>query len=297
MPSDPPRSPAPALQAVQLVKRYWRGALALDDVSLSVETGSITALVGPNAAGKSTLMKTWVGFERPTAGRVLVHGIDPWSDLPGALAHIGYVTQQPALYRGLSIADHLDVASHLRPAFDRDGAREHLQTLGIPVAGKPTSLSGGQAAQVMLAIALNSRADVLILDEPLASLDPLARSEFLALLRTTVQARAATAILSSHIVTDMEEACDRVIVLGLGCVLLDDSIRGALATHRFLDGPETPDDEYAEVAALANESGGRNAVVRADHPQHRSAGRQASLEEIVKAYLLAGRRRQQERPV
>lgn len=291
---DPP-SPAPALQAVQLVKRYRRGALALDDVSLLVETGSITALVGPNAAGKSTLMKTWVGFERPTAGRVLVHGVDPWSDLPGALAHIGYVPQQPTLYRGLSIADHLDVASHLRPAFDRNGALEHLHALGIPVGARPTSLSGGQAAQVMLAIALNSRADVLILDEPLASLDPLARSEFLALLRTTVGARGATAILSSHIVTDMEEACDRLIVLGLGCVVLDDSVQGALASHRVLDGPETPQDGYVEVAALANRSGGRDAVVRAAHPQHHGAGRPASLDEIVKAYLLAGRQRQQER--
>jgi ABC-2 type transport system ATP-binding protein len=290
-----PPSPAPALQAVQLVKRYRRGALALDHVSLSVETGSITALVGPNAAGKSTLMKTWVGFERPTDGRVLVHGVDPWSDLPGALAHIGYVPQQPALYRGLSIADHLDVAAHLRPAFDRHGALEHLHALGIPVGARPTSLSGGQAAQVMLAIALNSRADVLILDEPLASLDPLARSEFLALLRTTVRARGATAILSSHIVTDMEEACDRLIVLGLGCVVLDDSIEGALASHRLLDGPEMPEDRYVEVAALPNRSGGRDAVVRTDGARHHGGGRPASLDEIVKAYLLGGRQRQQDR--
>ena len=144
----PAPAPEPALEAISLSKRYWRGAQALSDVSLRVAPGSVTALVGPNAAGKSTLIKTWVAFERPTHGAVRVRGVDPWQDRAGALAHLGYVPQQPALYRGLSVSDHLDLAAHVRRGFDRDGAVAHLDELAIPLGGRPTALSGGQQAQV-----------------------------------------------------------------------------------------------------------------------------------------------------
>ncbi len=285
-----------ALEAIGLSKKYRRGARALSNVSLRVATGSITALVGPNAAGKSTLIKTWVGFERPTAGSVRVAGIDPWHDGGGALAHLGYVPQQPALYRELSVTDHLDLAKHLRPDFDRATALDHLDELGIPHGSRPNALSGGQQAQVMLAIALGTQADVLLLDEPLASLDPLARSEFLGLLRSAVRERGTTALLSSHIVTDIEQVCDRLIVLAVGHVLLDASLADALAMHRVRLVEEAAGNGLMEVGRFPNDRGDRLTLVRAADgtgPEAlitRPDLRAATLDEIVKGYLVAGRR-------
>ena len=180
------------LEARGLAKRYRRGVWALTGIDLDIPAGGITALVGPNAAGKSTLIKTWVGFERPTRGSVAVMGVDPWRDRSGALAHLGYVPQSPALYDGLSVDDHLDLAVQLRPGFDRASARKRLDDLGIPAGRGAGTLSGGQQAQVALALALGTRARILLLDEPLASLDPLARREFLHVVTDAVRVRPIT---------------------------------------------------------------------------------------------------------
>ena len=219
------------LETHDLAKRYGRRTWALTGIDIAIPRGGITALVGPNAAGKSTLIKTWVGFERPSRGRVTVAGIDPWHDRSGALAQVGYVPQSPALYDALSVHDHLELALQLRPSFDRAYARRRMDELGIPGLQRARSLSGGQHAQVALALALGTRAEIMLLDEPLASLDPLARREFLHVLTDAVRADGATALLSSHIVTDVEQACDRLIVLGVGRVLLHDTIADAMATH------------------------------------------------------------------
>lgn len=281
-----------ALEAVGLTKRYGRRVVALEDVSLRVPSGSITALVGPNAAGKSTLMRTWVGFERPSTGSVRVFDVDPWSDRTRAIEMLAYVPQQPALYRSLSAAEHLDMGSHSRRAFDSVVASSHLASLDIPLNAKPTQLSGGQQAQLALAIALGSRARVLILDEPLASLDPLARSEFLELLGSAVRREEATAVLSSHIIADIEQACDHLIVLGTGRVLLDASIRSIMGSH-FVhhDGAGAwPDTET--VATVRDESDGPVWLVRALRPGSQVAMQGligATLDQVVKGYLLAGR--------
>src|SRR6185503_5805076 len=228
-------SSGPALEAHDLAKRYGRRTWALTGIDLAIPQGGITALVGPNAAGKSTLIKTWVGFERPTRGHVTVGGIDPWKDRSSVLGLVGYVPQSPALYDGLSVEDHLDLAVHLRPDFDRAYARQRLDQLGIPAGQGAKSLSGGQQAQVALALALGTRARILLLDEPLASLDPLARREFLHVLTDAVRADGSTALLSSHVITDIEQACDRLLVLGGGSVLLDLSIAGAIAEHSVVE--------------------------------------------------------------
>ena len=222
----------PALTTDGLSKRYRSGApLALDGVTLTVPTGTITAVVGPNGAGKSTLIRTWMGFERPTAGRVTVTGIDPWRHRPEAVARIGYVPQAASLYRDLTVADHLALAVTLRHGFERSVAVERLKSLGIGPSKRASELSGGQQAQLGLAIALATRAPVLLLDEPLASLDPLARREFLSVLVAAVRADGHTAFLSSHIVTDVEEACERLVVLSAGRVLLDAEVAQARADH------------------------------------------------------------------
>lgn len=268
----------PILEARELAKRYRRNVWALQGIDLELPAGGITALVGPNAAGKSTLIKTWVGFEKPTRGSVRVAGIDPWKDRSGALAHLGYVPQSPALYDGLSVDDHLDLARQLRPGFDRDYARERLAQLDIPADRGGRDLSGGQQAQVALAIALGTRAPILLLDEPLASLDPLARREFLHVLTDAVRGDGTTALLSSHIVTDVEQACDRLIVLGVGRVLLQDSVAGAMAAHA-ISATEHP----GAVASFGAPDGSRIWLVRGE------GDRPATLDEVVLGYLASGR--------
>lgn len=270
----------PILEAHDLAKRYRRGVWALTGIDLEIPAGGITALVGPNAAGKSTLIKTWVGFERPTRGAVRVAGVDSWHNRAAALDHIGYVPQSPALYDGLSVEDHLDMAVLLRPTFDRNLARERLDQLGIPRAAGARSLSGGQQAQVALAIALGTRAEVLLLDEPLASLDPLARREFLHVVTDAVRTDGGTALLSSHIVTDVEQACDRLIVLGVGRVLLQASVADAVNTHRVAPADEAVGEV---IATFAGPAGERVAL------QREGDGRPATLEEIVLGYLSSAR--------
>jgi ABC-2 type transport system ATP-binding protein len=205
-------------------------------------------------------------------------GLDPWRERSKALDHVGYVPQSPALYDGLSVADHLDLAVQLRPSFDRAYAAERLAQLDIPSDQGARNLSGGQQAQVALALALGTRAPILLLDEPLASLDPLARREFLHVLTDAVRADSATALLSSHIVTDVEQACDRLIVLGVGHVLLHDTVADALAAHAISSG-ERPD----AVASFGAPDGSRIWLVRG------SGDRPATLDEVVLGYLASGR--------
>jgi len=278
----------PVLETHDLAKRYGRRTWALTGIDLAIPQGGITALVGPNAAGKSTLIKTWVGFERPTRGSVTVGGIDPWKDRSGVLGLVGYVPQSPALYDGLSVDDHLDLAVHLRPDFDRPYARQRLDQLGIPGGQGAKSLSGGQQAQVALALALGTRARILLLDEPLASLDPLARREFLQVLTDAVQTDGATALLSSHIVTDVEQACDRLVVLGVGRVLLHETVAHALASHVLAtDGMATHGGRI--IGSFGGPGGERLTLLRQESPAVGSNARPASLEEVVLGYLASSR--------
>jgi ABC-2 type transport system ATP-binding protein len=281
------------LETHDIGKRYARRRpWALRHLDLSVPDGSITALVGPNGSGKSTLLKAWIGFERPTEGRLLVDGIDPWKDRGAAIKRIGYVPQAPSLYRELTVDEHVRLAETLRPGFEPAIARRRLDDLAIPLGASADELSGGQQAQVGLALALGTRAPVLLLDEPLASLDPLARREFLHVLVDAVRATGATALLSSHVITDIEQACDRLLVLGGGRTLLDVSIAEAIAAHRVVEvgadgsidaaagaGPDTV------VGRFPGPAGERLALVR----DASERGRAATLEEVVLGHLAAGR--------
>ena len=216
--------------------------------------------------------------------------------LRGPPPHRLHVPQQPALYRGLTVGAHLDVAARVRPSFDKAAALEHAEYFLIPLHARPTELSGGQQAQVMLAIALGTRADVLLLDEPLASLDPLARSEFLARVRMAVRDGGATALLSSHIVSDIAQVCDRLVVLGRGHLLLDGSIADAVSRHRTVPADIPQDPRLQEVGSFRDEAAALRTLVRlrepttADAADNRGDLRAASLDEIVKGYLAAGRR-------
>lgn len=277
-------SSTPPLAITAFGRRYSRRRpWAVRDVSFTVPRGSITGLVGPNGAGKSTLIRSCVGFERPDRGRILVEGVDPQRERAKAVASVGYVPQGAALYRSLSIDDHFEIAAAARPGFDRRYAASRVMRIGLDIDRRIGDLSGGEQAQVALAIALGTRAPLLLMDEPLASLDPLARREFLTTLAADVRSRDASVLLSSHIVTDIEQACDRVIVLAAGRLALDTSVTDALRMFR-VHRADPPDGD--EVVGTFLDPGGSECVL----VRGRSGGDPATLEEIVIGHLAAGRR-------
>jgi len=288
--------------------RPWkRGKWALDNVDLEIPQGCVTALVGPNGAGKTTLIRICMAFERPNAGHVEVSGVNPRRNVVRALRQIGYVPQNPAPFRGLSVEDHLAAARALHGTFDVAYARCRIEQLGIPLDQRADTLSGGQAAQLGLAIALGTRAPLLLLDEPLASLDPLARREFIHVLLDAVRQDGASALLSSHIVTDVEEASDRITILGGGKILLDTPLETALRGHLLAEGDERPANAPAavKVGSFPGRHGRKLSLWRTAEPDKRSAGDGsigsgaggrgdeavgvAGLEDVVLGYLAAGR--------
>jgi ABC-2 type transport system ATP-binding protein len=287
-----------ALDARGLWMRYRRrGRWALEDVDLELHSGTTTALVGPNGAGKSTLIKVWVGYEKATRGEASVFGADPWRQRRTAITRVGYVPQATALYRDLTVNDHLSLAVSLRPGFDRPYAERRLGELDIPLRSPASELSGGQAAQVALALALGTRADVLLLDEPLAALDPLARREFLAVVGSANRADGTTVVLSSHVITDVEQACANVIVLGRGRLLLHEPLASAVDGHRI--GPAAAAGPWRGLEPVAEFPDGRGEPERLwrrmvgerDEPEPPEPPelRRPSVEEVVMGYLAASR--------
>ncbi|MGW2579779.1 ABC transporter ATP-binding protein [Streptomyces virginiae] len=217
------------LEARALGKRYGRKE-ALSDCTLSVPSGRVVGLVGPNGAGKSTLLQLACGLIAPTSGSIEVLGGRPASG-PGQLAKVGFVAQDTPTYAGLSIADHLRLGARLNPGWDARPAEERIRQLGLDPAQKTGKLSGGQRAQVALTLAVAKRPELLILDEPVAALDPLARREFLQSLMEVVAEHGTTVVLSSHLVSDLERVCDHLISLVASRVQLSGDVDDLLATH------------------------------------------------------------------
>lgn len=217
------------MEARALGKRYGRKE-ALSDCTLSVLSGRVVGLVGPNGAGKSTLLQLACGLIAPTSGSIEVLGGRPASG-PGQLAKVGFVAQDTPTYAGLSIADHLRLGARLNPGWDARPAEERIRQLGLDPAQKTGKLSGGQRAQVALTLAVAERPELLILDEPVAALDPLARREFLQSLMEVVAEHGTTVVLSSHLVSDLERVCDHLISLVASRVQLSGDVDDLLATH------------------------------------------------------------------
>ncbi|MEQ0558150.1 ABC transporter ATP-binding protein [Amycolatopsis sp. NEAU-NG30] len=275
----------PAIEARALGKRYGR-TWALQDCSLAVPAGRVAALVGPNGAGKSTLLHLAVGLLRPDAGEVRVFGRDPRSVLPD----IGFVAQDAPLYRDFTAAELITMGGRLNRRWDAALARDRLAGLGIP-PGKPVGkLSGGQRAQVALALALAKRPRLLLLDEPIASLDPLARREFMQALMGAVAESETTVLLSSHLLADLERSCDFLVVLQTSRVQLTGAVDDLLATHCTLVGPRAGSDAIAGVGKVvrASHTGRQSTLLvrRGDGPidplwtEH-----EVTLEDVVLAYL------------
>jgi ABC-2 type transport system ATP-binding protein len=277
-----------ALRAEGLGKRHRR-TWALRDCTLALPSGSVIALVGPNGAGKSTLLRLAVGLLKPTTGTVEVLGQSPTTNTPQVLSRVGYVAQDQPLYRHFTVADLLRFGRSCNLSFDQGLAERRLARLDIPLDRKAGALSGGQQAQVALALALAKRPDLLVLDEPMASLDPVARLEFLQTLMSAVAADGITVLFSSHVVPELERVCDHLVVLNHSRVELAGDIESLLTEHRLLVGPRTTADlDRAGTVVEATHSDRHSTLLVRDGGAPAAPGWQArpiGLEDLVLAYL------------
>ena len=277
-----------AIVAQSLGKRYGR-RWALRNCTVEIPEGSVVGLVGANGAGKSTLLHLTVGLLEPTEGALAVLGGRPGADA-AQLAKVGFVAQDAPVYGWLSVADHLRLGAHMNPGWDTTTATERISRLGLDLTQRAGKLSGGQRSQLALTLAIGKRPELLVLDEPVASLDPLARRTFLADVMELMADRQPTIVLSSHLLSDIERVCDHLIVMAEGRVQLAGSVDELLHEHKVLTGPRR------DLRSMPHDQ----VVVRASHTERqttvlvRTAGpildpawvvADIGLEDLVLAYM------------
>jgi ABC-2 type transport system ATP-binding protein len=277
-----------AIQTSGLTKRY-RKVTALNDCTITIPEGRISALIGPNGAGKTTLLRLLAGLSRPSAGQAIVNAGRPRQD-PAFLADLGYLGQEIPLYRRLSAEDHIQAGAHLNPRWDSALVRERLAALKIPLGRAVGKLSGGQRAQVALALVLAKQPRLLLLDEPVAALDPLARRNFLGVLVDAVAMGNLTVLLSSHLIADLERVCDHLVMLASSRVQLCGDIEDLLAEHVVLTGPSkdiTAIERGQRVVQVTRTLRQTTLLVRLNGPVIDPAFQisEVSLEELALAYL------------
>ena len=283
-----------AIETTDLGKRYG-SVWALQHCSIEVPVGRVSGLVGANGAGKTTLMRMLAGLSRPSAGEALVAGRPP-ADHPDFLQDIGYLAQEIPLYGRWNAADHLALGAHMNPRWDETLTRTRLESLRIPLDRPMDALSGGMRAQVALAIALGKRPKVLLLDEPVAALDPLARREFLSALAGAVADGDVSVLLSSHLLPDLERVCDHLILIADSQPVICAEIDDLLASHKLLTAPArdtTAIERDHQVLTCTRTPREVSLTVKLNGPVMDPAWRvdDIDLEEIVLAYL--GRRAEQ----
>jgi ABC-2 type transport system ATP-binding protein len=283
----------PALRADRLGKRYG-ATWGLRDCTFAVPPGSIVGLVGPNGAGKTTLLALTIGLLAPTEGQVAVFGKLSRAQDVATLARVSYLAQDHPLYRGFTVTEMFRFGRSLNPSWDQALAEARMAALGVPLKRKVKSLSGGQQAQVALTMALAKRAPLLLLDEPVASLDPLARLDFM---RDVVAASAEsglTVLIASHVIAELERLCDWLLVVNGGRLQLAGAVDDLLAGHAVLTVPRdvansalpgrvierTDSDRHSTVLAAAP---ARLLAAAASRPGWASGP--AGFEQLVLAYL------------
>ncbi|MFI6740618.1 ABC transporter ATP-binding protein [Nonomuraea sp. NPDC050451] len=286
------------LQAQALGKKYGR-RWALRECTIDIPAGHVVGLVGPNGAGKTTLLKLASGRLEPTAGGITVLGGRP-GNTPAQLARVGFVAQETPVYAGLTVAEHLRLGARLNPRWDDGMARERIARLGLVPAHRAGKLSGGQRAQLALTLGLAKRPDLLILDEPVAALDPLARRDFVQGLMEAAVERKLSVLLSSHLVSDLERVCDYLIVLVDSRVQVAGEVDELLATHHRLTGPRRDPDRLPsdqQVISARHTERQSTFVVRTGGPILDPAWTvsRLSLEDLVLAYM--DKRTAENRPV
>jgi ABC-2 type transport system ATP-binding protein len=277
-----------ALAASGLGKRYGR-RWGLSGCTFEVPAGRVAGLVGPNGAGKTTLLHLAVGLIDPSAGSITVLG-EQGAATPGQLARIGFVAQETPLYPSLSVADHMHLGAALNPGWDAALAQERIARLGLDRSQRASALSGGQRAQLALTLAIAKRPELLVLDEPVAGLDPLARREFLQGLMEFTAEHTVSVVLSSHLIADLERVCDYLILVADGRVQLCGEVDELLAIHRRLSGPRRDrvrrpaSQQVIEETHTDRQS---TLLVRTEEPIMDPACtvQEVSLEDIVLAYM------------
>jgi ABC-2 type transport system ATP-binding protein len=277
-----------ALATRGLGKRYGR-RWALTSCTLEVPAGRVAGLVGPNGAGKTTLMHLAVGLLEPSSGSITVLDEEA-AATPAQLARVGFVAQETPLYGSLSVADHLHFGAALNPGWDSALAEARIARLGLDRAQRADTLSGGQRAQLALTLAIAKRPELLVLDEPVASLDPLARREFLQALMEFTAEHMVSVVLSSHLVADLERVCDYLILIAEGRVQLSGDVDELLASHRRLIGPRRDRKRLPvgqQVIEETHTERQSTLLVRTDEPIIDPAWtvEEVSLEDIVLAYM------------
>lgn len=274
-----------ALAASELGHRYPGGRWALQDCTVEVPAGRVVALVGPNGAGKSTLLNIAAGLLRPTAGTATVLGGAP----DRQLASIGYVAQDAPLWPRLRVADVLELGRCLNPSFDEQLAGARIRALEIPYGARINTLSGGQRAQVALTMVLAKRPQLLLLDEPLANLDPLARREFLTSMFATCAEDGVAVLFSSHVIAELERICDYLILLVAGRVQVAGDIDELRAGHRVVTGPRGWHQHTSlDVISATNTAGRTSALVQIDSATSFGPGLEESeptFDELALGYL------------
>ncbi|GAA3286855.1 ABC transporter ATP-binding protein [Dactylosporangium vinaceum] len=280
----------PVIETQELTKRYGRRP-ALVDCSIAIPPGRIAGLVGPNGAGKSTLLALTCGLITPTEGRITVLGGAPGVNA-AQLARVGFVAQDAPVYSGLSVADHLRLGARLNPRWDDGLARRRIERLGLDPDQKAGRLSGGQRAQLALTIAAAKRGELLILDEPVASLDPIARRTFLYDLLDFVGELGVTVVLSSHLLGDLAQVCDHLIVLGGGRVQIAGDVADILAVHHRIAADRSGAGGLpsgAQVVFTDRGVSGGSTIVRSAEPI--PGAEHTDLEDIGMAYMMAAEAR------
>ncbi|WP_326835592.1 ABC transporter ATP-binding protein [Amycolatopsis rhabdoformis] len=279
----------PAIAARTLGRRYGR-AWGLRDCTLDIGAGRVVGLVGPNGAGKSTLLNLLTGLLRPTTGELELFGrpVRPGEPADG----VAYLDQRHALYESFRVREMLEAARRLNRRWDHRVALDRVRELGIPLERRVGELSGGQRAQVALSVALARRPQLLVLDEPVASLDPLARRDLMGSLMAAKAEDDCTVVLSSHVVSELERLCDYLVVLDHGRVVLSGDVDELMAAHVLLTGPSSTVDEVRGVPVSADRRGTVTALLFRGTPPPLPPGWRAgpvSLEDLVLHHLAAGR--------
>ena len=240
-----------ALETNDLGKRY-RTKWGLRDCSLTLPKGRVAALVGPNGSGKSTLLRMTAGITRPTTGDIAVFGTSPQHQTVDAVSRIGYLDQERPLYKTFKVSEMLRMGRELNPRWDDAAARSYLGELDIALDIRVGKLSVGQQAQVALTLCISKRPELLLLDEPVAALDPLARSQLMQVLLSSVVEYGTTVLLSSHALSDLEVACDYLIILSAARVTLADDLEHVRDAHRLLVGPLRPRSDVPAGATVVS---------------------------------------------
>jgi ABC-2 type transport system ATP-binding protein len=278
------------IETTALDKRYGN-TWALRDCSLAIPEGHVVALVGPNGAGKTTLLNLVVGLTTPTAGAVAVLGGAP-AGSPVARNGIAFVAQNAPLHQYLTVSDMLHLTRNLNRHFDQVYATARLSELGIPLDRRAGKLSGGQQAQLALTLALSRRPRLLVLDEPMASLDPVARHDFMATVLAAMAEDGVSVVLSSHVLAELERVADYLVILSRGSVQVAGEVADLLTCHLLASGPNAEADRFAEgidiVHALHSKAQTQflirtNGSVNAIPPSWHT--RPITLEELAMAYL------------